>query len=138
MEVIFAYPGIGYRLYQAIQAKDVFVIQGIVLLLSVSIAVATFAAGPGLSAHRPAHPRRPHVTGFLARAMRARLLLAGIALLALLALVGVLGPLMVDPHLAEIGATMPRRAPDGAHLARHRHAGPRRARGAGARRCRRR
>lgn len=42
VEVIFAYPGIGYRLYQAIQAKDVFVIQGIVLLLSVSIAFATF------------------------------------------------------------------------------------------------
>jgi peptide/nickel transport system permease protein len=42
VEVIFAYPGLGYRLYQAIQAKDVFVIQGIVLLLSVSIAVATF------------------------------------------------------------------------------------------------
>jgi peptide/nickel transport system permease protein len=42
VEVIFAYPGIGYRLYQAIQAKDIFVIQGIVLLLSVSIAVATF------------------------------------------------------------------------------------------------
>jgi peptide/nickel transport system permease protein len=40
VEVIFAYPGIGYRLYQAIHAKDVFVIQGIVLLLSVSIAVA--------------------------------------------------------------------------------------------------
>jgi peptide/nickel transport system permease protein len=38
VEVIFAYPGIGYRLYQAIQAKDYFVIQGIVLLLSVSIA----------------------------------------------------------------------------------------------------
>jgi peptide/nickel transport system permease protein len=42
VEVIFAYPGIGYRLYQAIQSKDVFVIQGIVLLLSVSIAVTTF------------------------------------------------------------------------------------------------
>ncbi len=40
VEVIFAYPGIGYRLYQAIQAKDVFVVQGIVLLLSISIAVA--------------------------------------------------------------------------------------------------
>ena len=39
VEVIFAYPGVGYRLYQAIQAKDYFVIQGIVLLLSVSIAV---------------------------------------------------------------------------------------------------
>jgi len=40
VEVIFAYPGLGYRLYQAIQQKDLFVVQGIVLLLSVSIALA--------------------------------------------------------------------------------------------------
>lgn len=40
VEVIFSYPGLGYRLYQAIQQKDLFVVQGIVLLLSVSIAVA--------------------------------------------------------------------------------------------------
>jgi peptide/nickel transport system permease protein len=39
VEVIFAYPGIGYRLYQAIHAKDYFVVQGIVLLLSISIAL---------------------------------------------------------------------------------------------------
>ena len=32
-----------FRLYQAIQAKDYFVIQGIVLMLSVSIALAMFA-----------------------------------------------------------------------------------------------
>lgn len=42
VEVIFSYPGIGFRLYQAIQSKDYFVIQGIVLVLSVSLAVATF------------------------------------------------------------------------------------------------
>lgn len=42
VEVIFSYPGLGFRLYQAIQSKDYFVIQGIVLLLSVSIAVAMF------------------------------------------------------------------------------------------------
>lgn len=42
VEVIFSYPGIGYQLYQAIQTKDYFVIQGIVLFLSVSIAVAMF------------------------------------------------------------------------------------------------
>jgi peptide/nickel transport system permease protein len=42
VEVIFAYPGIGYDLYQAIQNNDYFVIQGIVLLLSVSIALAMF------------------------------------------------------------------------------------------------
>jgi peptide/nickel transport system permease protein len=42
VEVIFSYPGIGFRLYQAIQSKDYFVIQGIVLLLSVSIAIAMF------------------------------------------------------------------------------------------------
>lgn len=39
VEVIFAYPGIGYRLYLAIGQKDLFVIQGIVLLLSISIAL---------------------------------------------------------------------------------------------------
>ncbi len=42
VEVVFAYPGIGYQLYQAIQTKDYFVIQGIILLLSISIAVAMF------------------------------------------------------------------------------------------------
>lgn len=42
VEVIFSYPGIGYQLYQAIQSKDYFVIQGIILLLSISIAVVTF------------------------------------------------------------------------------------------------
>jgi peptide/nickel transport system permease protein len=42
VEVIFAYPGIGLKLYQAILAKDYFMIQGIVLLLIVSIAVTMF------------------------------------------------------------------------------------------------
>ncbi|MFN8927084.1 MAG: ABC transporter permease [Rhodospirillales bacterium] len=42
VEVIFSYPGMGYRLYQAIQSKDYFVVQGIVLILSLSIAVTMF------------------------------------------------------------------------------------------------
>lgn len=42
VEVIFSYPGIGFRLYQAIQAKDYFVVQGIVVFLSISLALATF------------------------------------------------------------------------------------------------
>ncbi len=42
VEVIFSYPGVGFRLFQAIQAKDYFVIQGIVLMLTVTLAVATF------------------------------------------------------------------------------------------------
>ncbi|MBL0930925.1 MAG: ABC transporter permease, partial [Alphaproteobacteria bacterium] len=42
VEVIFSYPGMGYRLYQAIQSKDFFVIQGIVLILSMSIALTMF------------------------------------------------------------------------------------------------
>lgn len=40
VEVMFAYPGIGYKLYQAIQYKDYFVIQGIVFVLIVAIASA--------------------------------------------------------------------------------------------------
>ncbi|MCB0047634.1 MAG: ABC transporter permease [Caldilineaceae bacterium] len=39
VEVIFSYPGIGYKLYQAVQSKDYFVIQGIVLILIFSIAL---------------------------------------------------------------------------------------------------
>ncbi len=42
VEVIFSYPGIGFKLYQAILAKDYFMIQGIVLLLIVSIALTLF------------------------------------------------------------------------------------------------
>ena len=42
VEVMFAYPGIGYKLYQAIQYKDYFVIQGIVFVLIVAIASALF------------------------------------------------------------------------------------------------
>ena len=40
VEVIFAYPGLPYRLYVAIGEKDLFVIQGIVLLLTLSIALS--------------------------------------------------------------------------------------------------
>ncbi len=42
VEVIFAYPGLGYQLFQAIQSKDYFVIQGIVLVLILTIALSTF------------------------------------------------------------------------------------------------
>lgn len=40
VEVIFSYPGIGYKLFQAVQTKDYFVIQGIVLVLIFAIAFA--------------------------------------------------------------------------------------------------
>jgi peptide/nickel transport system permease protein len=42
VEVIFNYPGLGYLLYVAIEGKDYFVIQGIVLLLVVALAVALY------------------------------------------------------------------------------------------------
>ena len=42
VEVVFAYPGLGYQLFQAIQAKDYFVIQGIVLVLILTVALSTF------------------------------------------------------------------------------------------------
>jgi peptide/nickel transport system permease protein len=51
----------------------------------------------------------------IARVGRERLLLAGLFLLALLALIGLLGPLLVDTKLAEIGATRARRPPDALH-----------------------
>ena len=42
VEVMFAYPGIGFKLFQAVGAKDYFVIQGIVLMIILSIAVVLF------------------------------------------------------------------------------------------------
>jgi peptide/nickel transport system permease protein len=42
VEVIFAYPGLGYKLFQAVGAKDYFVIQGIVLMIILAIAVTLF------------------------------------------------------------------------------------------------
>jgi peptide/nickel transport system permease protein len=42
VEVIFAYPGIGYKLFQAIGASDYFVIQGIVLMIILAIATVLF------------------------------------------------------------------------------------------------
>jgi peptide/nickel transport system permease protein len=52
----------------------------------------------------------------LARIGREKLLVAGLALLAGLAAIGLIGPLLLDTGLAEIGAARPRRAPDAMHL----------------------
>jgi peptide/nickel transport system permease protein len=42
VEVIFNYPGLGYLLYNAVEGKDYFVIQGIVLMLIISLALALY------------------------------------------------------------------------------------------------
>ncbi|MCC6629489.1 MAG: ABC transporter permease [Chloroflexi bacterium] len=42
VEVIFSYPGVGLKLFEAIRSKDYMVIQGIVLVLSVSLSAALF------------------------------------------------------------------------------------------------
>ncbi|MEZ4832675.1 MAG: ABC transporter permease subunit [Caldilineaceae bacterium] len=41
-EVIFAYPGIGYRIYNAINSLTISLIQGGVLPIIISVAVANF------------------------------------------------------------------------------------------------
>lgn len=42
VEIIFGYPGVGYRLFQAIASADYTVIQGITFILVVTVAVAIF------------------------------------------------------------------------------------------------
>lgn len=42
VEVIFSYPGIGLKLFEAIRTKDYTVIQGIILMLSVSLSASLF------------------------------------------------------------------------------------------------
>ncbi|UFN48833.1 ABC transporter permease [Roseomonas sp. OT10] len=69
-----------------------------------------------MSAATPlAVPRPSPLRRLLARAWRERLLVFGLGLLALLALASVAAPLVVDPALAEIGATRPRRPPGAEH-----------------------
>jgi peptide/nickel transport system permease protein len=40
VEIVFAYPGIGFLLYRAISGNDYFVIQGVTLFIIVSVAFA--------------------------------------------------------------------------------------------------
>lgn len=42
VEVVFSYPGIGYKLFMAIQNQDYFVIQGIILFLIFAVAIVLF------------------------------------------------------------------------------------------------
>lgn len=41
VEIIFSYPGVGYVLYNALRTADYFVIQGVVMFVIVSVALAT-------------------------------------------------------------------------------------------------
>lgn len=44
MEMVFSYPGIGYVLYQAVQAKDYPLMQGVFLIITLSVLVANIIA----------------------------------------------------------------------------------------------
>jgi peptide/nickel transport system permease protein len=44
VEIVFSYPGIGYLLFQAVQSKDYPVLQGIFLIITLSVLVANFIA----------------------------------------------------------------------------------------------
>ncbi|HHY48647.1 MAG TPA: ABC transporter permease, partial [Alphaproteobacteria bacterium] len=41
VEIIFSYPGVGYVLYNALRTADYFVIQGVVMFIIISVALAT-------------------------------------------------------------------------------------------------
>jgi peptide/nickel transport system permease protein len=44
MEMVFSYPGIGYVLYQAVSAKDYPLMQGVFLIITISVLVANMCA----------------------------------------------------------------------------------------------
>ena len=56
VEAIFNYPGLGGLLFGAVRGKDYFVIQGIVLMLILTLAVLLFIIDLHLSAARPEDP----------------------------------------------------------------------------------
>jgi peptide/nickel transport system permease protein len=43
-EMVFAYPGMGYMLYQAVNAKDYPLMQAIFLIIAASVLIANFLA----------------------------------------------------------------------------------------------
>jgi peptide/nickel transport system permease protein len=42
IEIVFAYPGLGYLTYEALLARDYPVIQGVLLILTISVLIANF------------------------------------------------------------------------------------------------
>ena len=60
VEAIFNYPGLGGLLFASILGKDIFVIQGIVLMLILTLAIAVFVDRPDHPRARPADPTTTH------------------------------------------------------------------------------
>ena len=56
VEAIFAYPGLGGLLVKSILGKDIFVINGIVTVLILTLGIAVFIDRPAPADPRPAHP----------------------------------------------------------------------------------
>lgn len=44
MEIVFSYPGLGYLLFRAVGAKDYPLMQGIFLVITISVLVANLIA----------------------------------------------------------------------------------------------
>jgi len=44
VEIVFSYPGLGYQLFQAVGAKDYPLMQGIFLIITISVLVANLLA----------------------------------------------------------------------------------------------
>ena len=71
VEVVFAYPGIGFLLFRAISGNDYFVIQGVVLFVILSVGLALLILDFAVSAARSAHPnsRRADVQRIVRRVL---------------------------------------------------------------------
>ena len=56
VEIVFSYPGLGYQLFQAVGAKDYPLMQGIFLIITLSVLAGELPRRHRLRAARPAHP----------------------------------------------------------------------------------
>ncbi len=113
VEIVFSYPGLGYQLFQAVQSKDYPLMQGIFLIITISVLVANLLADVAIYCWIPAPARRAEMAArrrfrFVANPKAA----TGLVILTVYLVLAVIGP-WIAPSTRTRAATTFSRAPPG-------------------------
>jgi peptide/nickel transport system permease protein len=114
VETVFAYPGLGRLIFDAVTVRDYPLLQGGFLLVMLGTVAANLFADPHLPVARPSGPPRGGGAGGVKRLAR-RFTSVGTVILATLVTVAVAAPLLA-PYDPTERSGMPFARPSGAHL----------------------